>query len=408
MTKPSRHQGIKASRVVKRSARLSIATVMGALCLVLGAFKVSADSGDFLLVRRPLEVQPIRLVAVTDQSLVHLKDDQGFVTLPLSECIALLNPSTASAPAPLPRSGGLLLLADGQRLPGDAAAGVKPANDSLAWNHPWLGRLDVPLKLIAAVIVKPGLLPPETGIKDVIVFANGDRQEGIIVGLGDPVAMEVEVEGSSRVIDVPLDRIAALSLIAPKQQSVGKRIWFEEGTVLDVQSVAVGDDQFVKLTGSAVANGTQPTGVRLSQIAAVLLDSKALLPLADLAPSRLEGPITRYTLTKPELLDAEAPLNLSRIELRGPIVVRYALPAGCARFTAEAVLPAAARNWGDCELIVRLDDAVAFTARLNAETPEATISIPVTGRELTIEVAAGARGPIQDHVILTRAMLLRK
>jgi len=51
---------------------------------------------------------------------------------------------------------------------------------------------------------------------------------------------------------------------------------------------------------------------------------------------------------------------------------------------------------------------VKATARLNAETPEATISIPVTGRELTIEVAAGARGPIQDHVILTRAMLLRK
>jgi len=375
-----------------------------ALCFLLCTFSVAADSGDFLLVRRPLDVQRIKLVAVTDQTLVHLKDDQGFVTLQLSECIALLNPDAA----PLPRSGGVLLLADGQRMPGGPAAGVKPANDALAWNHPWLGRIDVPLKLIASVIIKPGATPPDTGIKDAILFNNGDRQEGIIVGLGDPIAMEVDIEGSSRVIDIPLDRVASVSLIAPKQQLVGKRIWFEEGTVLDVQSVSVGDDQFVKLAGSTVASGTQPTGVRLSQIAAVLLDSKALLPLADLAPSRIEGPVTRYILPKPALLDSDAPLNLSRIELRGPIVVRYALPVGTARFTAEAVLPASARNWGDCELIVRLDDKVAFTARLNADTPEATINIPVTGRELTIEVAAGARGPIQDRVILTRAMLLRK
>jgi len=391
----------------KRSAtsdQPSARALLCALCFVLCTFSVSADSGDFLLVRRPLDVQRIKLVAVNDQSLVHLKDNQGFVTLQLSECIALLNPDAATAA----RSGGMLLLADGQRLPGDPAAGVKPANDALAWNHPWLGRIDVPLKLIAAVVVTPGTTPPVTNIKDVVLFGNGDRQEGIIVGLGDPIAMEVTIEGSDRVIDIPLDRVAAVSLIAPKQQLVGKRIWFDEGTVLDVQSVSVGDDQFVKLTGSSVASGTQPTRVGLSQIAAVLLDSKALLPLADLTPSRIEGPVTRYTLPKPALMDTDAPLNLSRIDLRGPIVVRYALPAGCARFAAEAVLPPSARNWGDCELIVRLDDAVAFTARLNSETPEATISIPVTGRELTIEITAGARGPIQDRVILTRAMLLRK
>ena len=65
------------------SGQRSAKALFCAFCFVLCAFSVSADSGDFLLVRRPLDVQRIKLVAVNDQSLVHLKDTQGFVTLQL-------------------------------------------------------------------------------------------------------------------------------------------------------------------------------------------------------------------------------------------------------------------------------------------------------------------------------------
>jgi hypothetical protein len=108
------------------------------------------------------------------------------------------------------------------------------------------------------------------------------------------------------------------------------------------------------------------------------------------------------------VIEPDAPVGLSPIELRGPVVVRYSLPSGAIRFAAQAVLPDSARQWGDLELIVRSDDAEVFRMRLNAESPAGEINVALTGRELTLELTAGAHGPIQDQVILNRAMILHK
>jgi hypothetical protein len=131
------------------------------------------------------------------------------------------------------------------------------------------------------------------------------------------------------------------------------------------------------------------------------------VPLASLTPTRIEGPVTRYVMPKPWLLDADAALGLSSIEYSGPLIVRYALPAGCERFVAEAELPRDARAWGDCELIVRSDDEEVFRARLNGAAPSATVNVPLKGRELTIEVTTGAHGAIQDVIRLHGPMLLK-
>ena len=61
----------------------------------------------------------------------------------------------------------------------------------------------------------------------------------------------------------------------------------------------------------------------------------------------------------------------------------------------------------DCELVIRDDRAELFRVRLNAENPAASIGITVHGTRLTIELTEGLTGPIQDHVVLSRAMLLR-
>ena len=99
-------------------------------------------------------------------------------------------------------------------------------------------------------------------------------------------------------------------------------------------------------------------------------------------------------------------ITLKRIEYRGPLVVRYALPANCRRLAAEATLPECDRVWGDYELIVRDDDEEVHRVRLNAEHPTDAINVPLSGSELTIELTRGANGPIQDLLILSRAMLL--
>jgi hypothetical protein len=154
-----------------------------------------------------------------------------------------------------------------------------------------------------------------------------------------------------------------------------------------------------------------PAQVGMGEIAAILFDRERLLALAGIAPTRVEGPPTRYMLPRPGIVNHHAPLGLSTIEFSGPITVRYALPAGCERFAAEAELPREARAWGDCEFIVRCDDAEMFRAHLSATSPSSTINVPLppkpAGCELTIEITEGAHGPIQDLVRLNRPMLLK-
>src|SRR5262245_19887079 len=369
------------------------------------ALPAVAQSDEFLLVRRSMQVQTIRLVAITDQAVEYFDpaDVKPYTSIPLDDCIALLNPRGDAQR----QSRSWLVLADGQRLPGEALAmGQSPA-DALAWNHPWLGRMDVPLDSIFSVQFKPEAKVPSPGQEDVVLLANGDKQEGIVVSLGDPIQLDVPRGGRRQVVDIQRELVAAVTMVAQKRQPAGRRIWFDEGTIIDVQSITVGDDGYVGLTGSALTAGTQTTRVRLSQIAAILLDPKGMVPLATLNPTRVEGPSTRYVLPKPVVSLPGAPLNLSPIEYRGPIVVRYAMPAGAQRFTAEAELPRSAQTWGDVELVVRSNDDEVFRGRLNAASPTASINVPLTGRELTIELLPGAHGPIQDRLVLTRAMVLK-
>ena len=411
--------GATVSRILR-----ALACVVLALSASTARARQTADddrAGDsFLLVTRDFKVQRVQLAAINDQSVVIMQDDRGWVTLDLKQCIALLN---AADEAPVRPARGMVLLADGQRLPGEAVVGAEPAPDTLAWNHPWLGRVDVPFKLIESVLFSPDAVAPAPGNADVVLLANGDKQEGFVTAIGDPVTIEVSTGGAaaaSQALNIPLERVTAITMIAPRQTGKGRRIWFSEGTVLDVHSIAVGDDGYVRLGagglvgagmgGAAAVNpaaGPQPPRIPLNEVAGVLFDREAMIPLASIALSRVEGPATRYVIPRPVTSDPDAALGLSAIEYSGPIVARYALPAGWQRFVADAELPRDARTWGDCELVVRSDDEEIFRAHLSGATPAASINVPVKGRELTIEVAAGAHGPIQDLVRLHRPMLLK-
>lgn len=380
--------------------------------------------GSFLLVTRDAQVREVRLAAINDQSIVIMDAGPGWVTLDLRQCVALLGPDSAAAESSMRPARGMIVLADGQRLPGEAVTGATSPPDTLAWNHPWLGRVDVSFNAIASVLLTADAVAPAPGDADVVLTANGDKQEGFVTAIGENITLDVGEGANRQTVAIPLDRVTAITMIAPRQPGTGRRVWFTEGTVLDVKSIAVGDDGYVRMTGGTLLdrNGdagsvganqpsSTPPRVGLSDIAAMLFDRDALLPLASLTPSRVEGPATRYVLPKPTLLNPDAALGLSAIDFSGPLVTRYALPAGCERFIAEAELPRDMRAWGDCELIVRSDDAQVFRARLNAMTPTAAINVPLPdkkgGRELTIEVTAGAHGPIQDLVRLHRPMLLK-
>ncbi|MHC5005653.1 MAG: hypothetical protein ACYTJ0_21340, partial [Planctomycetota bacterium] len=241
---------------------------------------------------------------------------------------------------------------------------------------------------------------------DVVMLANGDRLEGFIVALGDPISLEVTGPDGPEIVDVPLDRAAAVAMVTPSQPPAERRVWFTDGTIINVSSLRVGDDGFVRLSSPMVGSEMLEHRLRLGEIAAVLFGPGLMQPLAELTPSGIAGPESRYVIPSPASIDPGAPLGLSRLEYRGPMVARYALPTGASRFAAEATLPVESRDWGDYELLVRDDDRVVFRAQLDRERPSASINVAVTGTELTIELTEGRHGPIQDRLHLDRAALL--
>jgi hypothetical protein len=376
-----------------------------ALCAVTAVGTAFGASGKFLLIRRGRPAQIVAVAEIGVHRLVHRDGAAGWATVARDQCVALLDTEADV----IPRKQGWLRLADGQRFPGQALSGARPEDGVLVWiQSSWLGRLEVPLERIESVTFVSGGAVPAPGDADALQLANGDRLEGLVTALGDPVTVEVldEDAGGPQTFELPLDRVSAVRMVTPTQRPSGRRVWLLDGTVVDVEEVMLGDDGFFRLEGLALVADGQARRIEVDAVAGVQFDAQGLIPFSAIAPSRVEGPPTRYVVPAPTVLDEFAALGLGRVAFRGPVSVQYLLPPGSAYLSAEAVLPVKARSWGDCELIIREDDQQVFTARLNAESPTAMIGVPLGGSRLTVEVTEGSGGPVQDQVVLLRALVL--
>ncbi len=380
--------------------RLTI--LAGLLAVALPAVCLGQDD-EFLLIRRGEPVQLIRVVEINEKALIHGDQSGGWQTIALEKCIALLKPDVLP---PLRRSDGLLVLTDGQRFPGKPLPGAPITKDLFVWNHNRFGRLEVPLEWVRTVLLTGGTIPTVMREADVLMLRNGDVVEGFITALGDPVSIELMNADERQIVDLPLDGIASVTMITPNRPARGQRIWIRDRSVVDVAHVLLGDDGIIRLMDPTVVTGEHR--LPLSAIAAVLFDPDVMTPFAALSPMRVEGPATRYELPSPGPLDVALPLGLSRVQLRGPLTARYALPtvAGELQFVAEAKRPMTVSAWSDFELVLSDDLQEVFRARLNDAHPTALIDVMLSGSVLTIQITEGEYGPIQDHVILHRAMLL--
>ncbi len=401
------------------------------------------------LIRRDGVAQNVQVVEISGSAIVHLAsqggaatgsgaDSPSWVTHKVAECIALLANDAASTSI----HGGMLELTDGQRLPGSVLpdepgtgtevelAEPSTPRDRLAWEHAWLGRIEVPLDRISQVLLQVASASEtdETlqSKSDVIVLTNGDVIEGFVTGLGNPVTLEVEVDARTTELELPLDRVAAVRIVAPVQPASGWRVWFRDGTVLDVASLHVGDDGFMRLRfgeGHVGAQRLGPPPEKMKKlhedVAAIVFAPQAMVPLASLAPKGVSGPAYRYVIPPPRTLDGDAGPAARRsaverqwpapsVEFRGPMVAHYELPPESSRFVCDAILPESSRTWGDVQLIVRCDGEEVGRFEINAASPVASINAPLPGSELTIELAEGRNGPIQDLLVLRNPMILRR
>lgn len=363
----------------------------------------AAAADDFVVVDRGFDTRVIDVVALDDAEVTWVDERGQARSIPLEQCIALIG----TRPYPT-GDEQVVVLADGQRLVGKPNTSAEGDSDALSWRHPWLGKIEVPLDTIAAVRFLRGAELPESGESDVVVLTNGDRLEGFIVGLGATIALEIESvdengRPSPRVVEIPMERVSSVALVAPPIEGRDRRVWFDEGTVVDARSFRVTDDGAVRFTTTWTNDETK---VSLSHLAAIHLDRAAMVPLNRCTRLSVEGTTPRYIVPSPADLEPSAPLGLGALELRGPLVVRYAIPEGARRFAAEASLPETARTWGDFEVVIRVDDVEIYREHFDRDTPESRINVPLDGAELAIELTPGKHGPIQDRLHLVRAMVL--
>jgi len=390
-----------------------------------------------VLVDQSLTQRSVRLLSIDAQS-VRVIDEQGRTqSVPRSEVLAILPALTLLdppfVPEPVRRSSrptvtisgtqpasqplnppalGRLELTDGQILPGTISSAV--TKDAVSWNSKLWGSVTVPLENAAAIVITPdrfdALLAGARGTQDLVLLGNGDRVEGFLEYIDASV---VRLERTGKASELALSRVDGVLLANPIKPAGGAWAWVS-GAAAAITNVSLTDTGTFVIAGRLPGSKTQPSATLPAEtVDAVCFDAAALKSLAslpfDLAPSD-QG---RWS-QPPIITTPTAPLGASDIELPGPMRVEWTLPRGVTRFATTLELPPSARLWGDCEVVVEAVNSggvatILAKAPLNQSTPQAVVNSPLNGAaKVRITVNPGPSGPIQDRVVIRRALLLIK
>lgn len=371
-----------------------------------------------------LRTRRVRLTGLDAATVSYLDESGQPRRAPVATLVALLPKDSTPPPKPRPAATppapgldgrsftGLLTLTDGQRFPGQRA-GVDAQGEAIVWRHPRFGRITIPIDSVAAVVLDERALAAagpsgdilrEPVTKDTLLLTNGDTVTGFLSSLDEPL----EVETDAGPVFVPTDRIVALRTANPPTRLKGRVVWLDDESVVSVDSIEPEGEGAVAIRLAE----SQTARYSIEAIEAVAFDASRIVPLASIAP-RSQTPVgersafaTVSIASGDELGAGASPLGADDIELPGPMTVVWPLPPGARRFAATAVLPPAARPWGDCVLVVRVDGVESLRERLSEARGSIDLAIPASGRELTVTIEPGEFGPINDRVTLQRAILL--
>lgn len=301
--------------------------------------------------------------------------------------IALLSPEGIAALSRAPARGRVrpalgyaeLRLADGQRFPG-TLAGAFTSDDGamrVVWKHARLGAIDVPLDRVAAMTLQPGTPVPAAQASDVLQLTNGDTIEGVVEGIGE--AIVVEKDGQRR--EVPLERVASCAFVTTPRPRERVRMWLDDGTVVDGTGIMPVSGGAIALTAPTVTPGRNVAVVQQDEVCAVAIGGDAgpsAVPLAALPPvaSRPpDAPLAADPPRPPRALDPHAPLGLSALEIRGPVRLVYEVPKGSHRLTGNLLVPDALRRWAHAPVRVMQGDRTLLSATLEESSPEVTLDV---------------------------------
>ncbi len=296
---------------------------------------------------------------------------------------------------------GRLELVDGQVWVGTL---LRADGQSLSWFVEDAVVMSVALDRVRAASLRGSIEAARvawSGVDDRVVLGNGDVLDGFV----DEIGSQVRVETGGRVVTVPTDRVAGVLLANPEVVAEGMVLRTVAGS-----RVAVGEVE-VSLTGrvrAAVAReeGTAEVSFDGEEVLSLVVSPDGVGSLGSIEPAEIS---TRGELRGGFGLEVvpDEELGFDGFVLRGPVVVRWALPRAGRRFAVRATLPAAMWAWGDCEVVVLTGDGrEAARERLWADRPSVEINVPLGGMAgMSIEIVSGESGPVQDRVVFSRPIV---
>ncbi len=395
-----------------------------AWCVLMSTSSHACAQGEWTLIGRDLQEQRVELTQLKDGLLTFIDASGGLAERSTRDLLAIIHeqPPTVRPPRELPWITrqmelfgqqpitsdepievflGTLTLTDGQRWVGTLAS---PDGNSLDWlvkdSIVLSARLD---QILSLAIRGPidNIAQTWPGLDDRVLLGNGDTLDGFVVGIGQ----QVRVETTSGEIQFSLDRVVGLLLANPPTTPSGMILRTSSGSIIKANAFEI------TVTGrlnAEVGNSPQVSILDLSttELRSLLLAPDAFGSLAEIKPRTVESSSDQPRAHEP-VSTADDALGINSLELHGPVRVAWSLPRPAARFATTATLPPASWAWGDCEIVVYAGDATeALRERLNADRPTVEINLPMGGlTNLTIEIASGQRGNVQDRVILTRPIV---
>ncbi len=326
---------------------------------------------------------------------------------------------------------GVITLIDGQRFTGWLRLANGDEIESVFWRSPEFGQLAVPLDRVESidlVIHQPAnppapLASPADPAQDAIIFANGDRAAGTLVGVGAFVSMET----SGALLQIPARRVKRITLahhntLPPETQprdeadSSGPYLWLASGA--RVRFSALHSRALAPKEGARPVlhiEVTLPTGATVSltprDIIAVTTRADTLRPLADLAPTSIK-PIGQQW--RPERLSPRAPQRRTALSAMGardlfipsPELAQYQAPPRAVALITQAALPKRRWEWAQSTLTIWSARQPVTRALLNKKNPEPIIFAALTDRELLITLQPAGAGLTQAVCRLKQPLLV--
>ena len=396
-------------------ARLTLCAAL--ICAAGSAAVAAAGDARRVLIDRGLRAITVDILAVETARVIYNDDTGRRRESAAGEVLAMLPadlPPAGDPPASTPDPGapaaisepGVLELTTGERYPGELASTIG-AKDTINWRHRRFGRVNAPLDSVRAFAANEAgmrfLREPATrdAGRDRLLLANGDRLAGFVLGVGEQTEIKVE----EQTVAVNTELVSAMRLAdSAAAPARGPMAWLDDGTIARLRSLSTPAPGAVYL----VIIDAQSTSYPFPSLLSVVFDTARLAPLAGVTPrqSGADGaspPLDPLVFRSPA---AVAPAGAADIEFPGPMRATWTLPAGVTRFAALAELPRSAQPWGDFEMVVRVDGREALRERLHEGRPAVEINLPISGKELTVVVEPGRNGPINDRLVLRRALLL--